>query len=377
MERITKKLMPALQGIDGAILMLNATDPQLETFLLFAGAVENVPNFIVLNKVDMVTETDAQNISTMFIGRQVVLASMKTGRGMDEIQRRLEEMSGTLVILGIFNSGKTSLINALTGEKNKVDDIPGTTLEFTRHPYKHLTLMDSVGQIIDVSKPLMVATDLEGCRTIEDKVARIMTEDYKGIISSINIATPKIVEAVLRIKEQVSLGHKVVTTGAGASALVARQIASQCTETGVPAMVFTNDLADSQPMSFAKGIGENEMGLARYSVQAINKGDVAIGVSASGGTGFVFSFLELAKSKGAFTVAITENSDTPLGKQADIIIKSNAKPEGPSSSKIETTHLAIAHALVIALADERGITAQKAIDYMMPEITRNKLMGIK
>jgi len=91
----------------------------------------------------------------------------------------------------------------------------------------------------------------------------------------------------------------------------------------------------------------------------------------------VYDALAKARAKGATTVAITENVDTPLGHAADYVIKSNAKPEGPSSSKIQAAHLAIVHALLITLADERGMTADQSIALMMPEPVATKKMGIK
>lgn len=376
-ERVFKKLVPALKDIDGSILMINAKDPQLATFMLFAEAVSNLSNFIVINKVDLVSETEAQILAGKFPDRQVVLASMLTGRGLNEIKDRLEELQGRIIILGIFNSGKTSLINTLTGEDNPIGKIPGTTLEFSEHKYKHLTLMDSVGQIIDISKPLMVSLDLTGCTTNEEKLRRCLTQDASGILSSIELAMPGLLKAVDLIIRQVSKGGKIVVVGAGASALVAKEIAGQSQETGLPVLVFTNDFADSQPISFAKGIGEMEAGLSEYFIRAVNPADVAIGVSASGGTGFTYRFLELAREKGAKTIAITENSDTPLGDAADVIIKSDAKPEGPSSSKIQVAHLAIGHALVLTIADIRGIDAETAIQSMLPERVPSKKAGIK
>ena len=76
-------------------------------------------------------------------------------------------------------------------------------------------------------------------------------------------------------------------------------------------------------------------------------------------------------------MAITENRDSPLGKNAEIVIKSNAKPEGPSSTRIQTAHLAFGHALVCILAALRGVTAEESIQYMLPERIATKKMGIK
>ena len=377
-ERVTKKLVSGLRDIDGAILLLNAIDPQLATFTLFASAVSHLPNFIVLNKVDMIPETKALTLASKFSNRQVVLASIKTGRGLEEIRDRLSEgFEGKVLIAGIFNSGKTSLINALTGEDNPVGKIPGTTLEFSEHKYCDLILVDSIGQIIDIDKPLMVSIDLTDCVTVRDKLEKCMLEDQRAILSSLDIALDSLEQAVELILKQVGRGHKVVTCGAGASALVAMEMAGQGQETGLPIIGFTNNLATAQPISFAKGTEETELALAEYFMRAVQPGDVVIGVSASGGTGFVYKFLELAREIGAKTIAITENIDTPLGDAADIVIKSDAKPEGPSSSKIQVAHLAIGHALIITLADLRGIDAEKAISYMLSSNVLNKRMGIK
>jgi hypothetical protein len=40
-------------------------------------------------------------------------------------------------------------------------------------------------------------------------------------------------------------------------------------------------------------------------------------------------------------------------------------------------HLAIGHALILSLADERGINADKSISFMLPEKVATKKMGIK
>jgi len=85
-ERITKKLVPALQDIDGAILVLNALDPQLATFALFSSAVSHLPSFVAINKCDLISDTEALLLASKILNRQVILASMKTGRGIDEVK---------------------------------------------------------------------------------------------------------------------------------------------------------------------------------------------------------------------------------------------------------------------------------------------------
>jgi len=338
------------------------------------------PRYLVIaNKVDLVDNDRVAQIREA-LGIDLLPTSMVTGEGLDKLKAQIAKAlvpGDRIAVLGVFNSGKTSMISRLTGLNLEIGDLPGTTLEFTEHRYDDYVLIDTVGQVIDINKPLMVSVDFSDCATLEEKIARVLRQDAEGILATLEIAVPRIATVVEVLKKQITSGHKIVVTGAGASALVAMEMGGQGVETGVPIMVFTNNLGDAQPISFSKGTGEEEMALARYMTLALNEGDVMIGISASGGTGFVYDAVRRAREKGAITVAITENIDTPLGKAAEYVIKSNAKPEGPSSSKIQAAHLAIAHALLLSLADERGITADQSIGFMLPEVVPTKKMGIK
>ena len=382
-KRVLKKISTPFEAFDpqGAILMVNMLDPQVNTMKVFLEAVDKVgiPFFGVANKMDLIDGSSRVGVEEA-LGLELIPASMSTTEGLEEIRRRLTETfapGDRIAVLGVFNSGKTSLISNLTGLDLVIGNLPGTTLEFTAYPCGRYVLIDTVGQIIDVSKPMMVSVDLSGCETTRERVARVLRQDAEGIMATLEVAVPAMEKVVGVLRECIERGNKIIVTGAGASALVAMEMAGQGLETGVPIMVFTNTLGDMQPVSFAKGTGEEEAGLSRYLSLAISEGDVVIGISASGGTGFVYNALERARARGAITVAITENVDTPLGQAADYVIKSNAKPEGPSSSKVQAAHLAIGHALLLTLADERGVTADESIEFMLPEVVPTKKMGIK
>lgn len=385
MSRVSKKIS-VLDSLDpsASILVFNLFDPQVNTFKAMLHYVEEkaLPFFIVANKCDKVDKDGILEAVSRFEGYPVVVASMIEGTGVGLIKKEIRERfepGSRIIVLGIFNTGKSSLIKRLTNNHDIfVSDLPGSTLSFLEYNYgRSMKLIDSVGQIIDVNKPLMVSVDLDGCETVEEKLRKVMLEDAYGIMSSVETAIPGLVEVVDVVRDAVERGGKIVVTGAGASALVGMEFSGQGYETGLPVYCFTNNLADSNPVSFAKGLGENEGGLSRYIAGVINEGDVVIAVSASGGTGFVYNVLARGRERGATTVAITENPDTPLGRYADFVIKSNAKPEGPSSSKIQAAHLAIVHALAVTLANERGLDAEGSIKLMLPEFIPTKKMGIK
>jgi len=382
-SRVAKKLTTPFHKFspDGAILMVNMIDPQVSTMKVFIEAITDadLPFLVIANKMDIVKKSKLREVEKA-LGAKLISASMAKGLGLKIITSSVAKKfkaGSKIVVLGVFNSGKTSLISKLTGLDLLISDMPGTTLEFTPYKYEKYTLIDTVGQVIDVSKPMMISVDLSGCKSLSEKIERILRQDAEGILASLETAVPNIEKTVKVLKKQIKSGHKIITFGAGASALVAMEMAGQGMETGIKVIPITNNLASAQPVSFSKGSCEDDGSLARYINYFINPGDVVIGISASGGTGFVYNALEIAKKKKAVTVAITENPDTPMGKAANYVIKSNAKPEGPSSSKIQVAHLAIGHALILALADERGITADQSVSFMLPEKVSNKKMGIK
>lgn len=383
-RRVIKKVLTPFETCDatGAVLLINLFDPQLPTVRLFVEAVDDakLPFLVVGNKRDLVTDDTVAQIRQELGVEGFLTMSLLTGLYVDEVVQAIEGAfpeGSRIVVLGIFNSGKTSLIARLTGKNLKIEDLPGTTLEFEEHPWNGRVLIDSVGQVIDVNRPFMVGYDFTGCDTTEEMFEKALRLEAEGILSSLATAREGFLQALAAVAERISQGGKIVTTGAGASALVAEEIAGQCYEVGVPCLCITNNMAQALPVSFAKGTGEEEGGLARYIADSVTPQDVLVAISASGGTGFVYEAARLARAKGALTIALTENRDTPLGKNADVIIKSNAKPEGPSSTRIQTAHLAIGHALVCTLAAVRGLTAEVSVQIMLPEHIPTKKMGLK
>ena len=239
--------------------------------------------------------------------KDIQYGSTITDKGMKKLKTYLTLWKGKrIIILGVFNSSKTSIINKLCNTKYEVGDIPGTTLQFTETTLDNNTVViDSVGQLIDIHKPMMVSIDFSECNTREEKIDRVFDEEVRGLIQTKESSKSSILEALDILKNVIKSGNKIVTVGAGASALVAKEIAGQGTECGLPVMVFTNDGAEIQPITFSKGLGEQEGSISRYISNAINSGDCVIAVSASGGTGFVYDLLRIAKEKGAYTISIT------------------------------------------------------------------------
>lgn len=367
-----------------AIIVVNMVDPQINTMKCFVDACNeyDIGLTIFCNKSDKVDNPSekAKEIKEKLGVKSLWWGSCKTGKGIINIKKYLDLWKGErIVVLGGCNSGKTSLINKLCDTNYETGDIPGTTLKFneTKVDNDNTILIDSVGQLIDIDKPLMISIDFSKCSNINEKIDEVFSEEIRGLLSTKEIIKPPMVKAISLLKEIITNNGKIVVVGCGASALVSKELAGQGTECGFPVMVFTNDGAEIQPITFSKGLGEDEGSISRYILNAVNKEDCVISVSASGGSGFTYDLLKKAKEKGARTISITERPDTPLGHNSDIILQSNASPEGPSSSKIQTAHLVIAHTLILVLAEELGVTADDSVKFMSREYVKTKSMGIK
>lgn len=338
--RVSKKMITPFEASEatGAILMVNLFEPQIATTKLFLEAIQakGLPYLIIGNKVDLVSTNELGQVEAELGApfKAVSFLNNENTGDLAEVIRRRFSPGSRISVLGVFNTGKTSLIAHLTGKPLKISNMPGTTLSFEAHEWGDRVLIDSVGQLIDVSRPFMVGYDFAGLMDPGAMFEHAMRLEAGGILSSIATAKEGFLEVLQEIEKRINNGAKIVVTGAGASALVAEEMAGQFFETGVMCYPVTNNMSQATPISFAKGIGEEEGALARFIAGCVPADGVLVGVSASGGTGFVYEALRLARDKGAFTVAITENRDTPMGIHADVVIKSNAKPEGPSSTRI-------------------------------------------
>ena len=370
---------------DKAIIVVNVKDPQINTIKSFIKACDDyeIGYTVFVNKTDTISNT-IQKDTIEGIRKELELKDIKYGSAKKHkiplMKKYLELWKGKrIIILGVFNSGKTSLINNLCDTDYEIGDIPGTTLKFTETNVDSCgtIVIDSVGQLIDIHKPMMVSIDFSDCNTNEERIHKVFDEEILGLVNTKENVFKDIQYAIELIKQTLQRDGKIIVTGAGASALVAKEIAGQGMECGLPIIVFTNDGAEIQPVTFSKGLGEQEGGISKYISLVINEEDVVIAVSASGGTGFTFDLFKRAREKGAHTISITENSDTPLGHYSNVVIKSEAKPEGPSSSKIQTAHLVIGHALILSITDDLGVTADESVGNMLPESLSNKKMGIK
>ena len=163
--------------------------------------------------------------------------------------------------------------------------------------------------------------------------------------------------------QSIRAGGKVIYSGAGTSGRIAVQDVAELR----PTFGIKNDMFDYMMAGGEQAIIESVEG-AEDSLTApseilrnkrLSKGDVVIGITASGTTPFVLESMKYARSIGAYTVALTNNSDRPVSKLADIAIEILSGPEviqGSTRMKSGTAQKMVLNIISTAAAVKLGYT---------------------
>lgn len=106
-----------LANPDQVLLVFSIQNPEprlrmLDRFLVIAER-EHIPAIIVANKLDLTSQTQAEEVFGVYqrIGYEVIYASARTGEGVADIRERLQGKLSTLA--GPSGVGKSSLLNAV------------------------------------------------------------------------------------------------------------------------------------------------------------------------------------------------------------------------------------------------------------------------
>lgn len=141
---------------------------------------------------------------------------------------------------------------------------------------------------------------------------------------------------------------KIVVTGIGKTGLIGKKIAASLASTGTPA-IFMN----------ATDAIHGDLGM-------VHRDDVVIAISNSGSTLEITNILSPIRRIGASVIAMTGNPESPLGREADLIldvaVTAEACPLGVAPTTSTTVTLVMGDALAICLMKRRGF---KIEDYAL------------
>jgi len=147
---------------------------------------------------------------------------------------------------------------------------------------------------------------------------------------------PHIAGAVDAIAARLQAGGRLIYVGAGTSGRLGVLDASECSPTfGTPPGLVVGVIAggDRALREAVEGAEDSEeAGHADLALLAVTGHDAVVGLAASGSTPYVLGALAEARARGALTVAVSCNPDTPIAALADISIAPIVGPEVISGS---------------------------------------------
>ena len=175
-------------------------------------------------------------------------------------------------------------------------------------------------------------------------VAQVLGEAADLHDASRTTAVIPTVEAASAVVEALRAGNKVLVFGNGGSASDAQHFAAELVgrfmreRRALPAIALTTDTsiltAIANDYSFDRVFARQIEALGR-------EGDVAIGISTSGGSANVVSAFAAAREAGLTTVALTGRDGGAVGAAADI----HVNVASGSTARVQEVHRTLLHAM--------------------------------
>jgi len=190
---------------------------------------------------------------------------------------------------------------------------------------------------------LAAATDLDRMSSAE--IVQLINDEDATVAGAVQRALPQIADAIDLVVAGLRHGGRLIYVGAGTSGRIGALDASEIPPT------FNTDPRTVQfvmaggPKALAASTEASEddtdLAVAEMKKRKPGKHDVVLGIASSGRTPFTIAAVQYARRRGARTIALTCNRNSPLERAADLAIVTEVGPEvlaGSSRMKAGTAH---------------------------------------
>ncbi|HEX2033550.1 MAG TPA: N-acetylmuramic acid 6-phosphate etherase [Chloroflexota bacterium] len=163
------------------------------------------------------------------------------------------------------------------------------------------------------------------------EILELMNEQDATVPPAVRSALPQIEQAVEAIVARWRRGGRLFYFGAGTSGRLGVLDASECPPTfssppeQVQGIIAGGDRALRRSVEAAEDRPQD--GAQDVARAGVGEADVVVGIAASGTTPYVVGVLEAARARGAYTVSLSCNRNTPLARHADTAIEVVVGPE--------------------------------------------------
>ena len=206
-------------------------------------------------------------------------------------------------------------------------------------------------------QPNHAADDLD-CKSSLD-IARLINAEDATVALAVTRALPQIARAIDLVAAALRRGGRLIYVGAGTSGRIAALDAVECQPTFNTDRVQFIIAGGAKALASASEISEDDSkaGRSEMSHRKPTKNDVVIGIASSGRTPFTVAAIERARQRGARTIALTCNPDSPLERAAHFAIVTQVGPEvlaGSSRMKAGTAHKMVLNMISTAAMTRLG-----------------------
>jgi len=167
-------------------------------------------------------------------------------------------------------------------------------------------------------------------------IVRALNREDASVAPAVRKVLPEIARAVDAIAKSLRAGGTLFYVGAGTSGRLAVLDAAECPPTfGTPARMVRAIIAGGERAlrQAVEGAEDSAVhGATDLRRTGLKRGDVVVGVAASGGTRYVLGALAFARRRGAVTVGVTSNPRSSVARGARISIAPDTGPEAISGS---------------------------------------------
>jgi len=196
-----------------------------------------------------------------------------------------------------------------------------------------------------------------------ERILRIINAEDATVATAVAAAIPDIAKAVDMAVESIQSHGRIFYIGAGTSGRMAVLDAAECPPTfGTPKeMVQTLTPGCARAFTQADEGTEDDIEKAATDLKSkkVSSKDIVFGIAASGTTPYTLAGLQLARSKGAKTVAVVCVDNSPMSKAADLTIYTAIGPEvitGSSRMKAGTAQKLVLNMISTAAMIRLGMT---------------------
>jgi len=203
------------------------------------------------------------------------------------------------------------------------------------------------------------ALDLDQKSSLD--IARLINAEDATVAFAVTRALPQIARAIDLVAAALRRGGRLIYVGAGTSGRIAALDAVECPPTfnTDPRSVQFIIAGGNKALASASEISEDDSRAGRdeMSRRKPTKHDVVLGIASSGRTPFTLAALTEARRRGARTIALTCNPNSPLERAAHLAIVTQVGPEvlaGSSRMKAGTAHKMVLNMISTAAMTRLG-----------------------